>query len=941
MKHLITISAALTLVLLLCTTAFAKEHQPSWQEAESLIQQGALDWDPRILHGTLANGMNYLYFDTRQESSYNNQGMNLQLIVHAGSTDEESNQLGVAHMVEHMVFRATEQYPNGARSAFSALGLTQGRSFNAMTNADATRYMVTLDQSTPDSFTKTLGVLQQMMFHASLKANDLTSERPIILEEWRGGLSSRRYINDQKKAIIRVGSAYPERPVIGNQNSIENTPATRIREFYDRWYAPNNMTLVAIGAMDNDAVQDSIESVFAKASFRALPPRKPKDPVLSDTLHIGTLTDPESRVNRIAYLFRFPKVESLNLHHRRERIINYLSKKLLSQQMRRQSDQIELIRRLGATKGEVSPNVSLIAFGSLYDPDNMQPQLRQLLIEIERLRQHGFLKEDFDNVLVDARYTAERNISAAKDRGIFWLAKLTEAATEHRPLPDPKRQNQLTMALLDTITLDDVNDQLRAWLSAPDQVAYLQKAGDNHSQATLTEAMIRQLQDDIRSLELALPFAPKTIAQKSLHVTTQNTPAQLIQRYSKHQVSHWQLANGEQVWLLEAPLENNKIHFRAVHDFGYQNTQWDPTHSQILAQMMAAQTPPQWSDEETQQWQDSFDVRGHWAQDANRRIYRFTASEQSLAAQLAYYQQGQLNSDFNKPLYQGFMENLTRNADSQVKRVSDQFRRAFTQHQYRTPPDTTTELKRFTHVTRDALSQQAKRIRTRPATYFVTARNVESILPQLNQYLSAIPRELSPEPINKPALTPHSEHTRFTRTLAREPRATFRLNGFTPLTWNPQQLALIPHLADEMNARFKAVLRGEKQGIYSLRSDIRYDAEKQGVILSVRFTSDPKRIAELEDSVLQLIHHWSDDLDETWLTSQRAQFLRAEAQRSQQSQTRLNRLQLSLQHYGDPRYLSDVNHLADGFTMATLQSLLASLSWPSLTTGILLPQNED
>lgn len=108
---------------------------------------GELSWDKRIVRGTLDNGFQYYIFDSRQESDYPEQLTMATLLVKAGAMDEEQDQLGVAHMVEHMVFHETRDFPQGARGALTELGLKQGRDFNAMTNSENTRYMINLKAS--------------------------------------------------------------------------------------------------------------------------------------------------------------------------------------------------------------------------------------------------------------------------------------------------------------------------------------------------------------------------------------------------------------------------------------------------------------------------------------------------------------------------------------------------------------------------------------------------------------------------------------------------------------------------------------------------------------------------------------------------------------------------------------------------------------------------
>lgn len=85
----------------------------------------ALPWDNRVVQGTLDNGFRYYLFDSRQEKDAP-KGLTLaNLVVLSGAIDEEENQLGVAHMVEHMVFHESDELPHGVRKAFTDMGLSK------------------------------------------------------------------------------------------------------------------------------------------------------------------------------------------------------------------------------------------------------------------------------------------------------------------------------------------------------------------------------------------------------------------------------------------------------------------------------------------------------------------------------------------------------------------------------------------------------------------------------------------------------------------------------------------------------------------------------------------------------------------------------------------------------------------------------------------------
>lgn len=939
----------LTLLGILClsfftSTVWASTEPSTLKTAQTLVEQGALNWDKKVQHGQLNNGMNYIFFDTRQDAELKeSNNIHIQLVVHAGSSDELPKQHGVAHMIEHLAFRSTQHYPDSARAGLQRLGGSQGQSFNAMTKKDMTRFMLTLDNQR--QLESALSILKDMTFYPLLTSNDFELERPIILEEWRSKLSANQSLNQQKARLINVGTPTPIRSVIGTEQSIKTMPIERIRAFHQAWYTPNNMTLVLMGPLDSSTVTKTIERLFSDVPYKTLPTRQSKKPALPDTLTIGTLTAPQSRLNRVAYLFRLASPIESTLEDRRQGLTSYLTRKLLTDQVRRQSNSTEQLSGLRSNKSEIAPQVDAIAFANRFEPGQMQDALTDLLREIERLKQHGFYQDDFSRAQASALQTAQRNIVAAQSRGIFWLSKMVNAATYNTPIYDATLYNQLNIALLKTITLDDVNQMLQQWLNAPNRIAYLQKAGNNQIIEPLTTDLIQRLCAQLSRTQLAAPAPFEAVKLKTLLAQTQPRPAVLQQRQAHLGVSQWQLANGDNLWLLDTnswnvTQEDNKVRFRSVSDVGYSNTKWEQNYTQILTQMIDASGLEGWTDQEEQKWRQEFHVNGQWHQEAYQRQYNASVDAEHLQAVLAYYQQTQALKAIDPEVYKGYLKTLNRRLNSSVITDKTRFRRAFAQHQFEHVDDVNQTLRTLVRYPIEHFSNAARQINQRPVTYFIAAKDAERYLPILSQYLGAIERHPVNESITKKVPAPTLTHQQFTLIGNQVPRAHYRLEGFTLLSWQPQLVTIIPNLADEFYAQLKHILRSEEQGIYSLKADIRYDMAKQGVNLSIAYSSAPNRAEELATSTQQVLNTWTTSLDRSWLAEQKTGFSRIESKRRHNSESLLRRLQLSVDRYGSAEYLDRVKQLPETFSQDNLEALLKQLTWPSLIIGTMQPDHD-
>lgn len=182
--------------------------------------------------GKLPNGLDYTILPLHQEKGR----LEIRLRVRAGGVDETDTQAGVAHMVEHLTFRASDKHPQGVMNHLHDMGFVRAKNYNAVTTADSTTYMMTPPAGL--GLDATLSALSQMMFFAHISEDDLNKERHIIIEEWRGGQGVASVMDEQRKSVIKADSRYVRSPVIGTYKSITTMPVSELHAFYRTWYTP-------------------------------------------------------------------------------------------------------------------------------------------------------------------------------------------------------------------------------------------------------------------------------------------------------------------------------------------------------------------------------------------------------------------------------------------------------------------------------------------------------------------------------------------------------------------------------------------------------------------------------------------------------------------------------------------------------------------------------
>ncbi len=190
----------------------------------------------------------------------------------AGSMDETNGTTGVAHLLEHMMFKGT---PTTGAGEFSRLVAAAGGRDNAFTSKDYTAYF---QQVPKQKLAQMMQLEADRMRHLTLDAKEFAQEIKVVMEE------RRLRTEDQPQALLgeQMGAmafqAHPYRvPVIGWMNDLESMTVQDARNWYERWYVPNNAFVVIVGDVDHRAVFKLAEKYYGPLKPRALPARKPQD----------------------------------------------------------------------------------------------------------------------------------------------------------------------------------------------------------------------------------------------------------------------------------------------------------------------------------------------------------------------------------------------------------------------------------------------------------------------------------------------------------------------------------------------------------------------------------------------------------------------------------------------------------------------------------------
>ena len=279
-------------------------------------QDMTLPMDPAVKKGTLPNGLTYYL----RHNEWPEKRAYFHIAQKVGSIQEDDNQRGLAHFLEHMCFNGTTHFPgNHLKQYLETIGVKFGEDLNAYTSYDETVYRVdNVNVDIPGALDSCLLILHDWSHDLLLEDKEIDKERGVINEEWRYRSSAMSRMREQAVPVLYPNSKYGNRHPIGTMDIVMNFPYEDLRSYYRKWYRPDLQAIVIVGDIDVDEMEQKIQAVFADiqpaapdaAKFEYYPVPDNEEPIVSIN------KDKEQRTNSIELMWKteaFPREMKDNL----------------------------------------------------------------------------------------------------------------------------------------------------------------------------------------------------------------------------------------------------------------------------------------------------------------------------------------------------------------------------------------------------------------------------------------------------------------------------------------------------------------------------------------------------------------------------------------------------------------------------------------------------
>ena len=523
--------------------------------------------DPNVRIDTLENGIVY-YIRTNDEPQNRAE---LRLAIDAGSILETDEQLGLAHFVEHMLFNGTCRFPEDELVSFlERTGMRFGPDINAYTSFDETVYMLQIPTDSTDLVQKAFDVLEDWASCATLSEEEIDKERGVVVEEWRlRDQTAQGRMQDELLEVILHGSRYRDRLPIGTPEIIRNADYETVRAFYQDWYRPELMSVIAVGDFDPDEIEAQIIEHFGHLESPADPPnRQVFDVPVTEETRYAVMSDPEMPYTGVTVYYGKPAEPDVNVEDYRGLLVDRLFSSLLNErftEISREPDAPYLAA--GVLRGSLARPAEYYGLSANVHEDSILVGLEALVTEAERVRRHGFTESELDRQKRETlrayeRAFTERNNTNSASYASEYVSNFLEA----EPIPGIEYEYDLVQQILPTITLDQLNAKAEDLLQPENRAVFVQMP-EKEGLTPPTESQLAAVFSATETKEIA-PYED-AVSDQPL-VENVPSPAAIVAE-TEHPdvgVQEFVLANGVTVVMKPTDFKDDEVRFTAFSPGG-------------------------------------------------------------------------------------------------------------------------------------------------------------------------------------------------------------------------------------------------------------------------------------------------------------------------------------------------------------------------------------
>ena len=532
-----------------------------------------LSTDPQLLKGKLENGITYYIRENKKPEKK----VELRLVIKVGSIVEDDDQLGLAHMAEHMAFNGTKNFKkNDIVSYLQSIGVEFGNDLNAYTGFDETVYILPIPTDQPGNLDKGFQILEDWAHQVTYFDEDINSERGIILEESRSGKSGEERMFKKVYPELFRGSKYAQRLPIGNDSVIKNFHPDAIRRFYKDWYRTDLMAVIVVGDISQKEALAYINKHFAHIK----PVVSPRERIYADVPAYKdnkamVVTDKEA--TSISFSINFSAKyapPSGTVDEYRKKLVRQLYTSMLVSRFRevtqKENPPFVFAGIDFSSYAKFHENFSIN--GGVGSTQDVMVGISAALEEVERVKRFGFSDAELERAKKNTLSSFERSWNNRdKTESAVFVDEYIRNFTDAEPVPGIDEEFNLLKKLLPQITNTEVNEVTNFFKNETNRFSYVTGPDATLKYKLPSSDQVVALLDVKANDKTIKPYEEKAVSTELL---TKMPKAGKVTATKKNEVlatTELVLSNGVKVTLKQTDFKNDQILFSAFRYGGLTN----------------------------------------------------------------------------------------------------------------------------------------------------------------------------------------------------------------------------------------------------------------------------------------------------------------------------------------------------------------------------------
>ena len=429
--------------------------------------------DDQVRIGHLDCGLTYYI----RHNDYPEHRVNFYIAQRVGSIQEEESQRGLAHFLEHMAFNGSEHFNGEGKGIIDytrSLGVNFGGDLNAYTSIAETVYNINDVPSTRQSaIDSCLLILKDWSTGLLLTDEEIDKERGVIHEEWRLGQSAQMRMLERQLETLYPDSKFGKRLPIGLMSVVDNFAYKELRDYYHKWYRPDNQALVIVGDVDVDHIEAKIKEMYKGYTLDPNAAQVTLEPVPDNAKPIIVVDkDKEQQYSDVSIMFKHdavPKEDKANMDYLILDFFTDLTTSMLNQRLSDLAQEPDCpFTNAYCYDGEYILANSKDAFTVDVMPKEGQTEAaaQAVIVEVMRAAKHGFTASEYDRARDEAMSQLEKRYNNRdKISNESYGRQYCGNYLDGEPIPSVEMLYQIMGMIAPNITVDMINGLLPELIS--------------------------------------------------------------------------------------------------------------------------------------------------------------------------------------------------------------------------------------------------------------------------------------------------------------------------------------------------------------------------------------------------------------------------------------------------------------------------------------------